>query len=187
MENVINRPSIDENGICFTDDNVKILSCTVSDNGNIKGITENNVKALYVFDDNKWLFGRDIGRNNLVDLRERTEDERLQIIAKANEKKRENIEKKKTFNELAKAMLEQTLTESQIKAILGDNTTMMLDSTVGSAILGAMIQGALNGSFKCAEFVRDSAGYKPKDQLELQADIMSDADRSLIDKALKSG
>lgn len=187
MDNVINRPCIDDNGICFTDDNVKILDCSISENGDIKGITENNVKALYKYNDGKWYFGRDIGKTNLVDLRERTKDERLEIIAKANEKKRENIEKKKTFNELAKAMLEQTLSESQIKDILGDKTTMLLDNTVASTILGAMIQGALDGSFKCAEFVRDSAGYRPKDMLEVQADIMSDADRSLIDKALKSG
>ena len=63
---------------------------------------------------------------------------------------------------------------------------MLLDDSVGSVMIGAMIQGALNGSFKCAEFVRDTAGYKPKNEVEISADIMTDADRSLIDKALKT-
>ena len=50
-----------------------------------------------------------------------------------------------------------------------------------------MIQGALNGSFKCFEAVRDTAGFKPKNEVELNADIMTDADKALIDKALKTG
>ena len=187
MDNVIVRPCIDENGICFTDDNVKILSCTVSDNGNIKGITENNVKALYDYSNNTWYYGKEISKLNLVNLADRTIEERQKLGSIGGKKAKENRDAKKNFNELAKAMLEQTLTESQIKDILGDKTTMLLDNTVASTILGAMIQGALDGSFKCAEFVRDSAGYRPKDMLEVQADIMSDADRSLIDKALKSG
>ena len=185
--NEISRPCVDNDHVCFTNDNVKISECVVLDNGNIKGITENNVKALYIFDDDKWLFGQDISKLNLISLKERTKDERLQIIAKANEKKRENIEKKKNINELARAMLEQTMTEKQIKSILGDDTNVLLDSSVASVMLGAMIKSALNGSFKAFESVRDTAGYKPKNEIELNADIMTDNDKALIDKALKSG
>ena len=68
-----------------------------------------------------------------------------------------------------------------------DDPDMMIDNTYGSLILAAMVQGAKNGSFKCAEFVRDTAGYKPKNEIELQADIMTESDKALIDKALKSG
>ena len=185
--NEIIRPSIDDNGVCMSSDNVKVLECVLLDNGDIKGISEEGKKALYKFDDNKWYFGSDISKLNLVNLRERTKDERLAIIEKANESKRRNIEQKKNINELAKAMLEQTLTEKQLSSILGDNTTMLLDNSVASAMLGAMIQGALNGSFKCFEAVRDTAGFKPKNEVELNADIMTDADKALIDKALKTG
>jgi transcriptional regulator NrdR family protein len=187
MLNEIVRPCIDNNGETMTKDGVKILECSLLDNGNIEGYTEDHKKALYVFDTDSWYFGRDIGKANLINLRERTEDERLRIIEKANESKRRNIEQKKNFNELAKAMLEQTVTEEQIKAVMGDSSEILLDSSVGSVILGAMIKGALNGSFKCAEFVRDTAGYKPKNEVELNADIMTDADKALIDKALKTG
>ena len=185
--NEITRPSIDDNGVTMSDKGIKVLNCTIADNGNITGYTEDHTKALYKYDNNTWYFGRDIGKANLVDLRERTKDERLKIIEKANEKKRENLEKKKNINELAKAMLEQTLSEDQLASILGSNTTMLLDNTVASAMLGAMIQSALAGSFKAFEAVRDTAGYKPKNEVELSADIMTDADKALIDKALRTG
>lgn len=185
--NEITRPCIDHDQVCFTKDHVKISECIIKDNGDISGFTDDHVKALYKYDQDKWFFGSDISKLNLISLKERTKDERLQIIAKANEKKRENNERKRNFNDLARAMLEQTLSEKQIKTILGDNTTMLLDDSVGSVMIGAMIQGALNGSFKCAEFVRDTAGYKPKNEVEINADIMTDNDRALIEKALKSG
>ena len=140
--------------------------------------------VLYFSKKHKWFYGKDIGSSNLVDLRERTREERLKIIEKANESRRENLEKKKNFNELAKAMLEQVVSNKVISETL-DDTDMMIDNTYGSLILAAMIQGAKNGSFKCAEFIRDTAGYKPKNEVELQADVITDADRSLIDKLSK--
>ena len=187
MLNEIVRPCIDNNGETMTKDGVKILECSLLDNGNIEGYTEDHTKAVYDLKTDKWYFGKDIGRINLVSLKDRTENERKEIVAKAHEKARENREAKKNINELAKAMLEQTLTEDQLSSILGNNTTMLLDNSVASAMLGAMIQGALNGSFKCFEAVRDTAGFKPKNEVELNADIMTDADKALIDKALKTG
>lgn len=187
MLNEIVRPSIDDNGVCMSSDNVKILECVLLDNGDIKGISEEGKKALYKFDNNTWYFGNDISKLNLVNLSSRTLEERQRIGSMGAKKRDENREARKNINELAKAMLEQTLTEKQLSSILGDNTTMLLDNSVASAMLGAMIQGALNGSFKCFEAVRDTAGFKPKNEVELNADIMTDADKALIDKALKTG
>lgn len=185
--NEIIRPSIDDNGVTVSNDGIKVLNCTIADNGNITGYTEDHTKALYKYDNNTWYFGSDIGKANLISLKDRTESERKEIVSKAHEKARENREAKKNINELAKAMLEQTLTEDQLSSILGSNTTMLLDNTVASAMLGAMIQSALAGSFKAFEAVRDTAGYKPKNEVELSADIMTDADKALIDKALRTG
>ena len=186
--NEIIRPCIDGDNVCITKDGVKVCECVLQDNGDIKGISEDGKKALYKFDSDSWYFGSDISKLNLVSLSDRTKDERLEIVKKSHDKARENREQKKNINDLAKAMLEQTLSEKQIKGILGDNTTMLLDNTVASAMLGAMIQGALNGSFKCFEAVRDTAGYRPKDiqQVDLNASL-TEADKSLIDKALKTG
>ena len=184
--NTIIRPSIDQDNICITDDNIKIYNCTIDDNNNITGYTDDNIKALYDYDKNIWYFGSDIGYRNLIPLTNSKERAR-ELGSLGGKKAKENRDARKNINELAKAMLEQTVSEDQIRAVLGDNTTMLLDNSVASLLLGSMIKGALNGSFKCAEFVRDTAGYKPKNEVELNADIITDADKALIDKALKTG
>lgn len=180
-------PVIDSNQSCYDPlRDITIYDCIQSeDRSYISGYTSDGVKARYIFAKHKWFYGKEIGtQNNLVNLKDRTEKERKEIVSKAHEKARENRENKKNFNELAKAMLEQVVSNKVISETL-DDTDMMIDNTYGSLILAAMIQGAKNGSFKCAEFIRDTAGYKPKNEVELNADIMTDADRSLIDKLSK--
>lgn len=179
------RPCID-NGICFTDNNVKVLNCSIDDHNNITGHIEDGTKAFYDYENNKWLFGKSIGLRNLINLSERTEDERKEIYIKSQESRKRNKEEKKNFNELAKALLDQVVSDKVIRETI-DDPDMMIDNTYGSLILAAMVQGAKNGSFKCAEFIRDTAGYKPKNEIELQADIMTEADKALIEKALKTG
>ena len=180
------RPCVDDHGICFTDDHVKISECVIDEKGDIRGFTDDHVKALYKYNDHKWYFGSEISKLNLINLSLRTKEERQMIGSMGAKKRDENREAKKNINELAKAMLEQTVTEKQIKSVLGDDTTMLLDNSVASVMLGAMIKSALNGSFKAFEAVRDTAGYKPKNEIELNADIMTDNDKALIDKALKN-
>lgn len=188
LDNAIIRPSIDKDNNTITPDGIVIHNCTIDpDNNNISGYTDDNKKALYKYCDNKWYFGSEIGYSNLIPLTDSKERAR-ELGSKGGLKAKENREAKKNINELAKAMLEQTVSEDQIRAVLGDNTTMLLDNSVASLMLGSMIKGALNGSFKCFEAVRDTAGFRPatKNEIDLQADIMTDADRSLIDKALKT-
>lgn len=187
--NEIIRPCIDSDNVCITKDGVKVCDCVLLDNGNISGYTEDHTKALYKFDNDSWYFGNDISKLNLVNLASRTKEERQMLGSKGGLKAKENREAKKNINDLAKAMLEQTMTEEQIKAILGTDTNVLLDSSVASVMLGAMIKSALAGSFKAFEAVRDTAGYRPKDisQVDLNANVITEADKSLIDKALKTG
>lgn len=49
----------------------------------------------------------------------------------------------------------------------------------------AMYERALAGDTKAAQFLRDTAGEKPAEALDLNANIMTEADKTLIDK-LKS-
>ena len=181
------RPSIDNNNQCITDNDVIIYDCSLSDNGDIKGFTSDHVKALYSYSKDKWYFGRDIGSSNLVSLKDRTVEERREIVKKAHKAREENKERERSMNDLAKALLRQKASEEEIAEVLGDNRQSLLDDSYASLILAAMVQGAKNGSFKCAEFIRDTAGYKPKNELEIQADIMTDNDKALINKALHTG
>jgi len=187
-ENNIIRPVINSNNT-ITDPNTDtvIIDCVLQDNGDIKGHTQDNTKVLYKYNDNKFYYGIEIGKCNLINLRERTEDERLAIIAKANESKRANNERKRNLKEIAKALLEYSTGERQKKQTLGENYAETFGEleTNGEVMLARMILGAMDGSFKCAEFVRDTAGEKPKNEVEVSADIMTDADRALIEKLEK--
>lgn len=187
-ENNIIRPVINSNNT-ITDPNTDtvILDCVLQDNGDIKGHTQDNTKVLYKYNDNKFYYGIEIGKCNLINLRERTADERLAIIAKANESKRANNERKRNLKEIAKALLEYSTGERQKKQTLGENYAETFGEleTNGEVMLARMILGAMDGSFKCAEFVRDTAGEKPKNEVEVSADIMTDADRALIEKLEK--
>ena len=186
MSDIIIRPSIDNDNTCISSDGIIISNCIIDpDTNDIKGITPDNIKALYKYESNTWYYGHDIAKLNLISLSDRTKEERQQIGSLGGKKTKENRDNKKNFNELAKALLDLTVSDSMIKETL-ENPDTMIDNSYGSLILAAIAQGAKNGSFKCAEFIRDTAGYKPKNEIELQADIMTDADRSLIDKALKT-
>ena len=186
ISDVNDDPVINDNGSCYdpiTDQT--IYDCISDDNKTyISGYTSEGIKARYIYKKHRWYYGKDICKSNLINLSERTYDERLEIVKNSHIKAQENREKKKNINELAKAMLEQTMTERQIKEVMGDNTNILTDNSVASAMIGAMIQAALNGSFKAFEAVRDTAGYKPESRasLELTADIMTDADRALLDR-----
>ena len=57
------------------------------------------------------------------------------------------------------------------------------DLTVQGIMIAKMAQEAMqNGNAKAAEFVRDTSGQRPKDVVEVNAEIITASDRSLIDK-----
>ena len=183
-----NMPTIDNFKCCYDSvRDIKIYDCILSDDGlTIDGYTEDGAKAKYISDKGKWFYGSEISRLNLITFADRTPQEMREITAKANQKRIENNEKKRTLNEIAKSLLTVELSERNINQILGDSKEIVGDSKdVGTIMIAKMIQSAMSGSFKCAEFVRDTAGYKPKNEMEISADIMTDDDRALLDKVSK--
>lgn len=180
-------PIIDSTGCCYDSlRDEKIYNCILSEDGsNISGYTEEGVKAKYIFNKHKWYYGNEISRLNLITLADRDPLERKRIQSLGNEKRKENNEKKRSLNDIAKTMLTIELSKRSINEILGDSQELIGDNRdAGTVMIAKMIQTAMAGSFKAAEFVRDTAGYKPenKSQLELNANIMTDEDRSLLDK-----
>ena len=57
--------------------------------------------------------------------------------------------------------------------------------TVYDSIAIAMAAKAKAGDVKAAVFVRDSAGDKPADQMEITAEAVTDADRELMQNIQK--
>ena len=105
-----------------------------------------------------------------------------QISVKGGLANKERLAKKKTMNELAKALLDKSINREQAVAIIGEDANLLGDDelTVAQVLNVAMVQESLKGNVKAYESIRDTAGYAPKKELEISADIMTDTDRELI-------
>lgn len=186
-DNITTDPIIDNTGCCIDPDtNTKIYNCTISDDLRfISGYTEEGQKARYSYKDHKWYYGHDIAKLYLIPFNQLDKEEHLKLSSKGGTKTQDNIREEANLNNIAKKMLNAVMSESQIDEILGDAQTLIgEDRSAGAVMIAKMIQTACAGSFKAAEFVRDTAGYKPetRSSLDISADIMTDADRSLLEK-----
>lgn len=178
-------PVIDNTGCCYDPEkDIKIYNCILSEDlKTISGYTEDGVKAKYFFDKHKWFYGKEIRELNLITFDQRTPEEMKHITALSNQKRLENNAKQRSLNDIAKSLLKVELSKKNIDQILGDSQELIGDSRdAGTVMIAKMIQTAMAGSFKAAEFVRDTAGYKPKNEVDISADIMTDEDRSLLAK-----
>lgn len=164
--------------------NTKIYNAELSEDlSYISGYTEEGTKARYIFDKHRWYYGREISVLNFIPITERSPEEQLAIRQKAIKAVHEKQKEKKTLNEIARDLLEAQMSDKMIEEVLGQSKDLLGDRrSAGAVIMVKMMQTAMAGSFKAAEFVRDTAGYKPKNEVELNAEIMSDSDRSLMDK-----
>jgi hypothetical protein len=186
-DNITTDPIIDNTGCCIDPDtNIKIYNCTISDDLRfISGYTEEGQKARYSYKDKKWYYGHDIAKLYLIPFNQLDPEKHKEYSIKGGTKTQEILQEKKSLNDIAKNMLSAVLSESQVDEILGDAVNLIgEDRSAGAVMIAKMIQTACAGSFKAAEFVRDTAGYKPetRSSLDISADIMTDADRSLLEK-----
>lgn len=181
-------PVIDNTGCCYDPvKDIKIYSCVLSEDlSNISGYTDDGVKAKYIFQDHKWYYGAEISRLNLITFDRLSADEHKKLCSMGGKKTQEKINQQRSLNDIAKAMLSVELRQSSIDEILGDAKQLIGDDkSAGTVMIAKMIQQAYAGSFKAAEFVRDTAGYKPKNEVDISADVITAEDRSLMDKLEK--
>lgn len=96
------------------------------------------------------------------------------------------VKEKKTMNELAKALLNQTITRDKAEKMLGESISLLpsdREIQLSDILNLCMVRETIDrGNVKAYEAIRDTAGYSPKQQIEISADIMTDSDRLLIDK-----
>ena len=127
------------------------------------------------------------GHENLIPLNERTPEE-VKAITSAGGKA--SVQKKrlaKDMRESMKVLLSMTLTKDQQRDILGDTVDMLdgYEVTMADALNLKMLQEAGAGNTKAFEVSRDTAGYKPIEQIQTDVNIMSESDRALIEKLAK--
>ena len=123
------------------------------------------------------------GRANLIPFNKLSEEEQKEIRSKGGKASGEARRKKRDMREVAKAILEHAMNEAQIEEVLGNSKELLDgDKSVMAVLTARMVQEAGKGSYKHYETLRDTAGFKPKDEIGISADIMTDADRELVEK-----
>ena len=189
-EGAAHDPVIDCRGCCIDEATGKLIyNCAWSDDlSYISGYDEEGNRARYYASEHTWLYGEDIKKHNLITFDKVSPEEHKRISSIGGTHTQVNNKSKRTLNDIAKQLLEVEISEKAIDEILGEGREMIGEErAAGVVMMAKMIQTACAGSFKAAEFVRDTAGYKTatRGELDISADIMTDADRSLLDKLQK--
>ncbi len=157
-----------------SDNNAVNADNTSPDNDSINNSSDSEKKDVN---------GKYDGRANLIPFNKLSEDEQKEIRSKGGKASGEARRKKRDMREVAKAILEHAMNEAQIDEVLGNSKELLDgDKSVMAVLTARMVQEAGKGSYKHYETLRDTAGFKPKDEIDISADIMTDADRSLLDK-----
>ena len=161
-----------------SDNNAVNADNTLPDNDSLNNSSESeNKDDKEVFDSSSNLIPFGSERDN------RSKEEVREINARGGRKSGETRRKQRDMREIAKAILEHAMNEDQIEEVLGSSKDLLDgDKSVMAVLTARMVQEAGKGSYKHYETLRDTAGFKPKDEGGITADIMTDADRSLLDK-----
>ena len=164
------------------------IDSPVNDSDNITGNADNtspdndsvNISSDSENKDDK---GKRNGIDNLIPFNQRTEEQQREIAKMGGKASGEARKKKRDMREVAKAILEHAMNEAQIEEVLGNSKELLDgDKSVMAVLTARMVQEAGKGSYKHYETLRDTAGFKPKDEIGISADIMTDADRELVEK-----
>lgn len=121
------------------------------------------------------------GMDNLIPFTALTEEEQRQMAIKGGKASGEARRKKKHMREIAQNLLAHNMREDQIEEVLGTAKDLLDgDLSVAAVLTARMIQEAADGNYKAFEVLRDTAGYKPKDQVEVEN--ISEADKLLLER-----
>lgn len=146
--------------------------------------------------------GSDTGSNNIIynnstdpeTCRKRLEEYRAsagpeavrEAQSRGGKASTELQKRRKTFQEQARALLERTASRESVSNVLGDSATEFFpegQASAGELLLARMMLEGWNGNTRAAEFTRDTAGYKPTQEISVEG--MDDAARSLLDNVAK--
>lgn len=169
----VNNSGIDS-PVNDSDNNAVNADNTSPDNDSLNNSSESEKKDVN---------GKYDGRANLIPFNKLSEEEQKAIRSKGGKASGEARRKKRDMREVAKAILEHAMNEAQIDEVLGSSKDLLDgDKSVMAVLTARMVQEAGKGSYKHYETLRDTAGFKPKDEIDISADIMTDADRELVEK-----
>lgn len=108
-----------------------------------------------------------MSKEDLIPFNQLTEEEHKKLCRKAGKKSGEVRRKKRDMKEAMKLLLDMPVTNEKTKETMASLGITDTDMTNQMAMLIRMMQQATSGNIKAAEFVRDIAGEKPSERLEV--------------------
>lgn len=93
--------------------------------------------------------------------------------------------RRKDMRELMKVLLESEYSKTVATDIVGDLSLLGGDLSVANVLNLKMIQEASEGNSKAYEIIRDTAGFKPVEQVQVDANVITEQDRMLLEKLAK--
>lgn len=105
--------------------------------------------------------------DNLIPIKERTPSELREMTKKGGKKSGQVRRQRKELKELFKSMLSTPIPQEELKEQINnmgfENEEQNYNTLVGMTTL----QEAIKGNMKAIEFIRDTMGEKPKEEIEL--------------------
>ena len=121
------------------------------------------------------------GMDNLIPLASRSTEEVREMQRKGGINSGIARRKKKHMREIVQDMLAHAMTDEQISEVLGTAENLLDgDKSVSAVLTARLIQEAAQGNVKAYETLRDTGGYKPKE--EVAVENITEADRALLAK-----
>jgi hypothetical protein len=103
-----------------------------------------------------------------------------EIRVKGGQALQAKLKERRTFAETIEIMLRKKASKEAIETLGLDE-----DATTQDAVIAAMLKASGEGDTKAAVFIRDTVGEKPVDKKEIDAQIMTENDRKLLEKVSK--
>lgn len=119
------------------------------------------------------------------------EKDRLrEIVSKGGKASQECMRKAKSFKDVCNQALTTKVDKEKAMSFVGDDVDLIPFDEDGYTDMQTVLSVralriSADGNAKYLEFVRDTSGQKPKDELSVTADIMSESDRALIENIQK--
>ena len=168
MDNTIKNPFIDQQNSENSIDNINNISIS-----SVEKTEEEKQKELNILKRQK----------NLVNLADLPQERRKEISSLGGKARAKQMVQEKSMRDSAKALLKTVVSKEYATKILGDSVDVSGIETMQDLLVAKMMAETLeNGNAKAFELIRDTSGNKPTAEIDLRADIVTAADRALIDK-----
>lgn len=134
--------------------------------------------------------------NNLIRLKRKdepylSEEDRIrehEIKSKGGKARAQQRRERRDMKVLIQDMLNVELSKDQANAIIGEEAIKNIpdgDLSMMAVLLMRTMQEVAQGNHKALETIANLGGYNPKTQVEITADVTTDADRALLENVQK--